>query len=66
MNLENKITQIFSTEEIIPSVGQGVIALQCRKNDNEIISLLNKINDQKTYFGVLAERNILKVFRGRL
>ncbi|NCW37155.1 MAG: hydroxymethylbilane synthase [Proteobacteria bacterium] len=64
MNLENKITQIFSTEEIIPSVGQGVIALQCRKNDNEIISLLNKINDQKTYFGVLAERNILKVLEG--
>ena len=64
MNLENKITQIFSTEEIIPSVGQGVIALQCRKNDNEIISLLNKINDKKTYFGVLAERNILKVLEG--
>ena len=64
MNLENKITQIFSTEEIIPSVGQGVIALQCRKNDNEIISLLNKINDHKTYFGVLAERNILKVLEG--
>ena len=64
MNLENKITQIFSTEEIIPSVGQGVIALQCRKNDDEIISLLNKINDQKTYFGVLAERNILKVLEG--
>jgi hydroxymethylbilane synthase len=64
MNLENKITQIFSTEEIIPSVGQGVIALQCRKNDNEIISLLNKINDQKTYLGVLAERNILKVLEG--
>src|SRR5210317_590626 len=64
MNLENKITQIFSTEEIIPSVGQGVIALQCRKIDNEIISLLNKINDQKTYFGVLAERNILKVLEG--
>ena len=64
MNLENKITQIFSTKEIIPSVGQGVIALQCRKNDNEIISLLNKINDQKTYLGVLAERNILKVLEG--
>ena len=64
MNLENKITQIFSTKEIIPSAGQGVIALQCRKNDNEIISLLNKINDQKTYLGVLAERNILKVLEG--
>ncbi len=31
MNLENKITQIFSTEEIIPSVGQGVIACNVEK-----------------------------------
>jgi len=62
--LENKITQIFSTKEIIPSAGQGVIALQCRKNDNEVISILDKINDQKTHFSVLAERNILKVLEG--
>jgi hydroxymethylbilane synthase len=64
MNLESKITQIFSTEEIIPSAGQGVIALQCRKNDNEVISILDKINDQKTHLSVLAERNILKVLEG--
>ena len=64
MNLESKITQIFSTEEIIPSAGQGVIALQCRKNDYEVISILDKINDQKTHLSVLAERNILKVLEG--
>ena len=44
LKLENEITEIFSTEEIIPSAGQGIIALQCRENDKEIISLLKKIN----------------------
>ena len=29
IGLEKKISQIFSTSEVIPSVGQGVIALQC-------------------------------------
>ena len=31
LDLENKISQFFSTSEIIPSAGQGIIALQCRK-----------------------------------
>ena len=44
LKFEKEISEIFSAEEIIPSAGQGVIALQCRENDNEIISILNKIN----------------------
>ena len=53
--------QIFSTEEIVPSAGQGIIALQCRNNDNEIISLLDKINDIETFYRAHAERNVLKI-----
>ena len=37
LGFEEKISQIFLTSEIIPSAGQGVIALQCRKNDQELI-----------------------------
>ena len=44
-----KISEIFSTEEIIPSAGQGVIALQCRENDDETIFILNKINENDTH-----------------
>ena len=44
LKLENEISEVFSTEEIIPSAGQGIIALQCREDDMEIISLLKKIN----------------------
>ena len=64
LKLENEITEIFSTEEIIPSAGQGIIALQCRENDKEIISLLKKINHNETYKRAHAERNILKVLEG--
>ena len=32
-----KISEIFSVQDIIPSAGQGIIALQCRKDDNNII-----------------------------
>ena len=36
LGLEKNVSQIFSTSEMIPSVGQGVIAVQCRKDDLEI------------------------------
>ena len=64
LKFENEISEIFSVEEIIPSAGQGIIALQCRENDNEIISILNKINHQETNKRAHLERNILKVLDG--
>jgi hydroxymethylbilane synthase len=64
LTIEDKITEVFSIEEIIPSAGQGIIAIQCRNNDNEIISLLDKINDNETFQRAHAERNVLKVLEG--
>ena len=64
LQLENEITEIFKIEEIIPSAGQGIIALQCREDDKETISLLKKINHEETYKRAHAERNILKVLEG--
>ncbi|MFL2854663.1 MAG: hydroxymethylbilane synthase [Candidatus Pelagibacter sp.] len=64
LEIEDKITEIFSIEEIIPSAGQGIIALQCRNNDIEIISVLDEINDKETSSMAHAERNVLKVLEG--
>ena len=64
LKFENEISEIFSAEEIIPSAGQGVIALQCRENDNEIISILNEINHEETHKRAHLEKNILKVLDG--
>ena len=64
LKFENEISEIFSAEEIIPSAGQGVIALQCRENDDETISILHKINHEETHKRAHLERNILKVLDG--
>ena len=64
LRLTRKISQTFSTSEIIPSAGQGVVALQCRDNDETIIKLLKEINHIQTQNCVLAERNVLKVLEG--
>jgi len=64
LNLNEHISEIFSINEIIPSAGQGVIALQCKSDDNYIKNILKKINDEKTFKCAEAERNVLKVLGG--
>ena len=64
LGLDEKISQTFSTSEIIPSAGQGVIALQCRKDNHELIEILNKVNHEPTKNCIKAERNVLKVLEG--
>jgi len=64
LRLNQNISQIFSTTEIIPCAGQGVIALQHRNNDKELIELLKKVNHQSTHNAIKAERNVLKVLEG--
>ena len=64
LGLDQKISQIFSTSEIIPCAGQGVIALQCRQEDEELIKLLKKINHNPPHNCIKAERNVLKVLEG--
>jgi len=64
LEFENEVSEIFSTQQIIPSVGQGIIALQCRENDEEMNLILNKVNHDETYKRAHLERNILKVLEG--
>ena len=64
LGLEKNVSQIFSTSEMIPSVGQGVIAVQCRKDDLEIRNILENLNHDETKKCVNTERNILKILDG--
>ena len=64
LGLTNKITQEFDTEELIPCAGQGIIAIQCREDDKEVINILEKINDNQSRVIANAERNVLKILEG--
>jgi porphobilinogen deaminase len=64
LDLMDYITEEFSTEDIIPSVGQGAIAIQCRSSDNDMIKFLKKINHMETHICVTAEREVLKILEG--
>ena len=64
LNLNNKITEEFTIDELIPCAGQGIIAIQCRDNDVEIKELLENINDNETRILANTEREVLKILEG--
>jgi hydroxymethylbilane synthase len=64
LNLKNKISILFEAEEVLPAVGQGIIAVQCKKNDERVKSFLKNINDPETELCAKAERKMLQVIGG--
>ncbi len=51
-------------EVMLPAVGQGALAVQCRKDDQEMLELLEEVNDPVTERAIIAERTFLQAFEG--
>jgi len=64
LNLENKAKEIFSVDQMLPAVGQGAIALQCRKDDHKTLNIVKMINDKESYCCIQAERALLEAIGG--
>ncbi len=64
LKLEKYVKEIFSLKDFIPTAGQGIIAVQCRDDDEYIKKILRKINDKETEICALAERSFLKTLGG--
>ena len=64
LKINEKITEEFETDDLIPCAGQGIIAIQCKDNDVEIKKLLEKINDNHSRIRANTEREVLKTLEG--
>ena len=64
LNLDSKIGLTFKIKEVLPAAGQGIIAVQCNKNDNRIKNFLRNINDQETEICARSERAMLEAIGG--
>jgi hydroxymethylbilane synthase len=64
LNLINQVKEVFTIEQMLPALGQGAIALQCKKDDQKTLSILKAINDKKTYYCIQAERALLEAIGG--
>jgi hydroxymethylbilane synthase len=55
---------IIPLKYMLPAIGQGALALECRENDLDIRNILQSLNDEDTYLAVMAERAFLKTLGG--
>jgi hydroxymethylbilane synthase len=49
---------------MLPAIGQGALALECRENDSNIRNILQSLNDEDSYLAVMAERSFLRMLGG--
>jgi hydroxymethylbilane synthase len=64
LGFHNYVSEIFEKDKMLPAAGQGVVTIQCRANDFEIIKLLDTVNDKETEIIVNAERSFLHRVNG--
>jgi hydroxymethylbilane synthase len=64
LGLLDRATAILDTDEFLPAVGQGAIAIMTRSGDESTRRLLGDIIDAATGVGVTAERAFLGVLDG--
>ncbi len=57
---DTQYCHLIETKEMLPSVGQGVIAIEIRKNDNKMQEICNKINHFETWELMQAGRAFLE------
>jgi hydroxymethylbilane synthase len=54
----------IETKICLPAIGQGAIAIECRVDDQEAITMLRSINHADTETAILAERAYMKTIGG--
>lgn len=64
LDLQAAITEVFEPDTLVPMVGQGALAIECRADDSEVQRLLAPLNDVRTAAAVLAERAFLRRLEG--
>jgi len=64
VGLASRIAYEFSIEEMLPAVGQGIVAVECAINDWQTRRILWMIDDLASHQSADAEREVLWVLNG--
>lgn len=64
LNMNDRIHQVIPSNISLYAVGQGALGIECRADDEELISLLKAIEHPETRVCCLAERSLLRTLEG--
>ena len=61
LGLEDRISQVFEPDEMLPAAAQGVVGIECRDDAAELRDTLAQLNHDTSVKTTLAERAIARV-----
>lgn len=64
LGLGDRITQVLDYDVVLPSPAQGILAIECRENDANMLALLKTIADEEAGIQADAERTFLEAVDG--
>lgn len=64
LGLEHRITAPLAPEDMLPAVGQGALAIECRSDRADLLALLKALHDEATAACVTAERALSRSLAG--
>src|SRR5882672_6975031 len=64
VGLGGRIAYEFSLREMLPAVGQGIVAVECATRDWETRRILSRIDDAQAHASADAEREVLWILNG--
>jgi len=64
LGLQERITTVFEPDLVMPCAQQGAVGAQCRKDNVEVIKMLEAISHHDTMVCIEAERALLRKLEG--
>lgn len=64
MGWEERVSEYFAPEVMLPAIGQGVLAIEGRMGDERVSGIVSSMNHPPTQASVTAERAFLKRLEG--
>ncbi|HEX2494833.1 MAG TPA: hydroxymethylbilane synthase, partial [Steroidobacter sp.] len=64
LGLEQRITHYFEADQVVPAVGQGIIGIECRADDERSLKCIAALNDDVAWRCCTAERAFAQRLEG--
>ena len=64
LNLKYYITKIMPISMMVPACGQGIIAIECLKKNQNILKVIQKLQDHETKICCSLERKVISLLNG--
>ena len=64
LGFQERIADLIDIKNSLPAVGQGIVGIECRVNDEEVKPLLSVLNDRDAEICITAERRMNQCLDG--